>query len=82
MTGGTDYQGIALVIAAVGVAVPAIISAVVSMISLNRGVARDTKMAQIHDLVNGQSAKLNAMSEAKGFIEGGNQERASPTQPK
>ena len=81
MTAG-DYQGIALIIGSLGVAIPSIVAAVVSVIALNRGVARDTKMAQIHDLVNGQSAKLNALSEAKGFVEGGNAERANPTAPK
>ncbi len=79
---GADYQGIALIIAALGVAIPSIIGAVVSVIALNRGTARDTKMAQIHDLVNGQSAKLNALSEQKGFVEGGNAERAKSTKRK
>jgi hypothetical protein len=82
MSGETDYQGIALVIAAVGVAVPSIIAAIVSLMNLNRGNVRDEKMAQIHDLVNGQSLKINAMSEAKGFREGMDQERANPTPPK
>jgi hypothetical protein len=72
---GTDYQGIALLIGAVGVAVPSIVTSFLSVISLAR-------QKEIHDLVNGQSAKINAMSEAKGFVEGGNEERARPTAPK
>lgn len=77
-----DYQGISLVIAAVGVTVPSIITAIISLIALVRGSARDVQMTKIHDLVNGQSAKLNAMAEAKGFVEGGNEERARPTPPR
>lgn len=79
---GTDYQGIAEVIAAAGIAVPSILGAIASFINLRRGDKRDTKMAEIHELVNGQSAKINAMSEAKGFREGGDEERARPTEPR
>lgn len=73
-----NYQGIALIITALGSAIAAILSA----ITLSRGNARDGKLQEIHELVNGQSHKINAMAEAKGFVEGGNEERARPTQPK
>ena len=49
---------------------------------LAAGAERDQKMAQIHDLVNGQSSRLTALAEEKGFVAGGNEERAHPTPPK
>ena len=72
----TDYQGIALIIGAVGIAVPSIVTSFLAVINNIRGTERDRNLKVIHDLVNGQSEKLNALSEAKGFAEGGNAERA------
>jgi hypothetical protein len=82
MAAGFDYHGASELTLAVGVAFPSIVAAVVSVINMRNGMARDKKMVQIHDLVNGQSARLNALSEAKGFAEGANAERANPTERK
>jgi hypothetical protein len=70
-----DLHGIAEIIVALGITIPSIIGAVQSY-------RNGSKIAEVHELVNGQSAKLNAMAEAKGFVEGGNEERARPTPAK
>ena len=79
MAATTDYQGIALIIGAVGVAIPSIVTSFLAVINNIRGAERDKSLKVIHDLVNSQSEKLNAMSEAKGFAEGGEAERAKNT---
>lgn len=79
---GVDYQGIALVIAALGVAIPSIIGAIVSVIALDRGRQRDTKLDNIQRHVNGMNEAIKAGARAEGVLEGGNAERANPTGPK
>ena len=68
----TDYAGIAAVIAAVGVACPAIAGAIASIVSLRR-------IAVVHDLVNGQSQKLETLTFKAGKVAGADEERAAPT---
>lgn len=70
-----DYVGIATLISSVTASVVAIVGVV-------RGAARDVKLAQVHDLVNGQSAKIQQLAADRGFVEGGDAERANPTPKK
>ncbi len=76
-----NYQGIALVITAVGVAVPSILGAIVSVVSLRRGNARDIKLDSIQTHVNGMNKLIAAGARAEGVIAGGDAERANPTGP-
>lgn len=86
-----DSQGIALILGAVGILITTVGTFIVSMVTLfrqgradQRSTERDTKIAQVHDLVNSQSEKLNRAIEAgalaRGKIEGALEERANPSQ--
>ena len=75
-----DYQGIAILLAANTNAVISI--GVFIRQGVNRAVT-DEKLERLHELTNGQSEKLNALSKQAGIEEGkvlgANQERAHPT---
>ena len=58
-----DYIGLATLITS-GTA------SVATIVQLFRGHARDIKLAGIHDLVNGQSEKLNTVIAKGSFAEG------------
>jgi hypothetical protein len=67
MTPLADYQGIALVLGATGGLLTVIVGTGLQVAmfirqgrQLRDGVARDAKITQVHDLVNGQSERLNA----------------------
>ena len=78
MAGGIDYQGISLVIAAVGTATASVVGAIVSVVSLIRGNRRDVVMAEIKKHVNGMNQMIAAGARAEGVIEGVAAERANP----
>ena len=82
MAGTIDYQGIAEVIAALGVAIPSIVSAVNSVISNRRSARNEAKLNIIQTHVDGMNQMIAKGSHAEGVIEGGDAERANPTQPK
>jgi hypothetical protein len=83
--GEIDYQGIAIVIGAVGVFITGIGTFIGQMV----GLARMGKMAATtdltHNLVNSQSEKLNKAIEARalsdGIQQGRLEERSNPMQP-
>lgn len=75
----TDLNGVAAIIVALGVAVPSIVGAWVSVLNLRNGKVRDTKLAQVHDLVNGQSERLEALTFKADEVSGADKERAAPT---
>ena len=76
-----DYQGIATLIASVT-------TSIVSLVALGRQRrnrdATDEKLEVLHKLTNGQSEKLNAVTQQLGIeqgkVIGANQERANPTE--
>jgi len=96
MAGGIDYAGIAAVIAAIGIAVPSVIAAINSRTALKRGIEQDRKLSQIADGgierdkklvqiangVDGLSDKRAATAHEAGVREGGDAERANPTDPR
>ena len=77
-----DLSGIAQVIMAVGVAVPSIVGAVVSVIVLKRGNARDVKLDTIQEHVNGMNKMIAAGAHAEGVLAGVAAEQAHPTEPR
>lgn len=83
----TDYVGIALVITSLTGAVGGVTGAIVALVGLKRGAARDLKLVSIEKHVNDLSDKREAMGvrvgtaegHASGMIEGADKERANPT---
>lgn len=73
-----DYHGIAEVIGAIVVGIPSITAAVISLVNLRRSARRDSKIEEIHGLVNGQSQQLNALNYAAGVVAGNDQARTIP----
>lgn len=75
--GHIDLLGIAALITA-------ITNTVVLTIALRRqrtiGQSTNAKLDVLHTLTNGQSLKLEAMAHAAGVREGGDEERANPTE--
>ncbi len=67
----TDYTGLATLIASCT-------ASVVSIVTLLRGKDRDKKIAEVHELVNGQSKRLEVMARGEGFKAGADWERSSP----
>jgi len=68
----SDYIGLATLLGS-------ITSSVVAVVGLWRGRERDKKLAIVHDLVNGQSKKIEALTFQAGEISGADKERAAPT---
>lgn len=86
MSAAVDYQGIAILVGALTVSVTSIGGFVLTAIAVVRqgqmqqaGVARDKTLAEVHNLVNGQSKKLEELSFQAGVAQGGKDERANPT---
>lgn len=87
-----DYQGVAVLIStisAVIISLGTFAMQVVGAIQREKmkvaAKATDVKLAQVHDLVNGQSEKMAVISKAIGFADGEKagqaQERANPMVP-
>lgn len=80
-----DYQGIAIVIGALGIAVPSIISAGLAVMSFIRQGHIETTVVATHDLVNGLSGRKDDAIERAAFAEGEKSgvatERAAPQVP-
>lgn len=78
MPGGIELNGISALIAALALAG----GTVLQVATFLRQAARDRKLQQMHELVNGASNKLNKLTAAKSFAAGQKSGRAHPSKRK
>ena len=65
-----DYEGVAILIGALGTFVTVIVGTTLQIISFFRGTRRDEHLAQLTTLVNGQSHALNEAVRVGAFSAG------------